>query len=114
MIVVGAGLGGLASAAVLGREGKRVLVIEQHEAPGGYAHAFRRDGYVFDPAIHAIGAGAEGHFLDVLLRYLDVRDECEFIPLHDVFGIVFPDVRVRAPIGAETFAQSHIDAPDAK
>ena len=56
--VVGAGLGGLAAAACLAKAGKHVLVVDRGDGPGGCAHSFRRDGYVFDPAIH-ISAGIE-------------------------------------------------------
>ena len=54
-IVVGSGLGGLACAALLARAGKPVLVVERHDRPGGYAHAFRRGGYLFDSAVHLVG-----------------------------------------------------------
>jgi phytoene dehydrogenase-like protein len=48
VIVVGAGLGGLSAAALLARSAKRVLVIERHDRPGGYAHSFQRKRYIFD------------------------------------------------------------------
>ena len=37
VIVIGAGLGGLTAGAKLAREGMKVLVLEQHSAPGGSA-----------------------------------------------------------------------------
>ena len=44
VIVIGAGIGGLFAAAKLAREGKKVLVLEQHSIAGGYATTFRRKG----------------------------------------------------------------------
>ncbi|MCA9693431.1 MAG: NAD(P)-binding protein, partial [Myxococcales bacterium] len=35
-------MGGMTTAAMLARLGKRVLVLEQHYVPGGFTHEFRR------------------------------------------------------------------------
>ena len=51
-VVIGAGLGGLATAALLAKAGRAVLVVERGDAPGGYAHSFTRGPYRFDPAVH--------------------------------------------------------------
>ena len=51
-VVVGAGLGGLVSAALLARGGMRVLVVEQHYMVGGLCSTFRRGGFTFDAATH--------------------------------------------------------------
>jgi phytoene dehydrogenase-like protein len=51
-VVVGAGVGGLACANLLAREGLRVLLVERHYVVGGYCSTFRRDGYTFDAASH--------------------------------------------------------------
>jgi prolycopene isomerase len=51
-VVIGAGVGGLATAALLARGGVRVLLVEQHYMVGGYCSTFRRNGYVFDAATH--------------------------------------------------------------
>jgi len=41
-IIIGAGLGGLTAGAKLAKEGKKVLLIEQHTIPGGCATTFKR------------------------------------------------------------------------
>ena len=47
-VVVGAGLGGLASAIRLGARGFRVTVLERLGQPGGRARVFEQDGFTFD------------------------------------------------------------------
>ena len=45
-IVIGSGLGGLTTAALLSKYASRkVLVLERHYTAGGYTHSFRRPGY---------------------------------------------------------------------
>ena len=43
IVVIGAGLGGLVSAAYLAKHGFPVTLLEQHSLPGGYATSFDRD-----------------------------------------------------------------------
>jgi phytoene desaturase len=47
-IVIGAGIGGIATAARLARNGYRVTVLEKNEGPGGRANQIVRDGHRFD------------------------------------------------------------------
>jgi len=47
-VVVGAGFGGLSAAALLGREGLEVTVLEKNPEPGGRARVWKQDGFVFD------------------------------------------------------------------
>ena len=48
VIVIGSGIGGLTSAALLSRAGKKVLVFEQHDQCGGCCHSFTEKGFEFD------------------------------------------------------------------
>ena len=54
-IIIGSGMSGLACAAVLARDGEKVLVLEKHYTAGGYTHVFKRNGYEWDVGIHYIG-----------------------------------------------------------
>ena len=54
-IVIGSGMGGLTTAALLSELGWKVCVLEQHYTAGGYTHSFERNGYEWDPGVHYIG-----------------------------------------------------------
>ena len=48
MVVVGAGIGGMAAAARLARDGFEVTVVERNDQVGGRARIWQKDGYTFD------------------------------------------------------------------
>ncbi|MFX1379791.1 MAG: FAD-dependent oxidoreductase, partial [Promethearchaeota archaeon] len=50
VIVIGAGLGGLGAACQLTSVGKKVLLLEKHNVPGGFASSFVRGRFEFDSA----------------------------------------------------------------
>ena len=55
-IVVGSGIGGLASALLPAKYGrKKVLVLERHYTAGGFTHTFKRPGYEWDVGVHYLG-----------------------------------------------------------
>jgi len=54
-IFIGSGMGSLSAAAILAKEGHRVLILEQHYTPGGFTHVFKRKGFEWDVGIHYIG-----------------------------------------------------------
>lgn len=56
VIVVGSGMGGLATAALLALKGKRVLVLERHFTAGGFTHTYTRFGFEWDVGLHYVGA----------------------------------------------------------
>jgi phytoene dehydrogenase-like protein len=63
VIVVGAGLAGLAAAATAARAGRRVLVLDGR-SPGGRARTDERGGFLFNQGAHALYVG--GHAERVL------------------------------------------------
>lgn len=57
-VVIGAGLAGLTSANILARQGRSVLLLEQHYKLGGLATWFKRPGHhIFDISLHGFPYG---------------------------------------------------------
>ena len=58
VVVIGSGLGGLTAANILAREGRSVLLCEQHYKLGGMATWFKRPGgHIFDISLHGFPHG---------------------------------------------------------
>ena len=53
-VVIGAGNGGLAAACRMAKGGKKTLLVERHNLPGGCASSFRRGRFEFETALHEI------------------------------------------------------------
>ena len=61
-IVIGAGNGGLTAALTLSRRGRKVLLLERHNIPGGCATSFCRGRFEFEVALHQLsGIGLESN-----------------------------------------------------
>ena len=52
VLIIGAGISGLTSAALYSRFGMSVCLLEMDARPGGYLAGFRRNDFRFDSAIH--------------------------------------------------------------
>ena len=75
-IVIGSGLGGLITAAILAKEGQSVLVLEKGKKTGGLLHTFSREKkYVFNTGMNYIGSLEENGFLYQYLHYLGVMED---------------------------------------
>ena len=64
VIIIGAGLGGLFTGAILSKEGFKVTILEKNAIIGGGLQTFQRFGEHFDTGMHVIGGlqpgGKEG------------------------------------------------------
>jgi len=72
VIVIGAGVGGLTTAAVLARAGMDVTVLEAHIYPGGCAGTFYHQGYQFDAGATLAGGFYQGGPMDMVGRAVGV------------------------------------------
>jgi len=68
VVVIGAGYGGMAIAALLARRGHRVLVCEQGKVLGGRARSDEHDGFILDWGLHVNRFGDAGPAAEVLRR----------------------------------------------
>lgn len=91
-IVIGAGFGGLASAARLRAMGYRVTVLEAGDQAGGRARAFQSEGFHFDAGPTVITAP---YLFDELFELFgkDRRHYFDLVPVDPFYRVVFPDGR---------------------
>ena len=55
IIIIGGGLGGLFTGAILAKEGYRITIFEKNKIIGGGLQSFKRRGHVFDTGMHILG-----------------------------------------------------------
>ncbi len=96
-VVIGAGLGGLSAAAAFARQGFKVLVLEQHSVPGGYASAFTRPGgFTFDVSLHSTTVGLRNGIPNLIQGFPEIQDVV-FAPHKPLYRAVYPDHDIRVP-----------------
>ncbi len=74
VLIIGGGLGGLFTGAILAKEGLKVTVIEKNASIGGGLQTFRRHGAAFDTGMHVIGGMQPGGNIRRICRYLGILD----------------------------------------
>jgi all-trans-retinol 13,14-reductase len=81
-IIIGSGAGGLSTAICLARAGQKVLVLEQHDVPGGWCHSFLLNGQRFSPGVHYIGAMGKGQSTSQIYEGLGVANDMVFFRMN--------------------------------
>jgi prolycopene isomerase len=108
-LVIGAGLAGLCSAALLARAGWRVLVCEKQARPGGCCISFWRKGYRFDVSVQSYSGCAPNGTIGSLLSQLGVAEDIEFLRLDPAREYLFPDRTVWLPASLKAYRESLIE-----
>ena len=96
-VVIGAGLGGLSAAAAFARQGYKVVVLEQHGVPGGYASSFKRPGgFTFDVSLHSTTVGIRDGTANLIYGFPEIQDVV-FKPHKPLYRTIYPDYDIRVP-----------------
>ncbi len=87
LVIIGAGLSGLANAAVLGKKGFDVTVVEQLPVPGGVARCMKDRGFHFDmgPSWYLMPEIFENYFASFGKKPEDYFDLIELDPSYKIF-----------------------------
>lgn len=111
--VIGAGLGGLVTAAQLARAGQRVAVFESHYVAGGCATMFTRRGeggrYHFDVGLHYIGDCGPGGMIPRILGELGIELAYEPLDPDGFDTLIFPDFRFKIPANRDQYRDRLVD-----
>lgn len=109
VIVIGGGIGGLTTAAILARAGLAVTLLEAHIYPGGCAGTFFHKGYHFDAGATLAGGFYPGGPMDLVAKATGI----EAWPVHHAepaMSVHLPDGRAIKRWGDERRWQERVDA----
>jgi all-trans-retinol 13,14-reductase len=102
IIIIGAGLGGLTAGAKLAREGKKVLLIEQHNQPGGCATTFKKGDFTFEVGLHEMDGPSQRDMKNRIFNDLDVFNNVDFIKVPEFYRFINDRFSVTVPHEPET------------
>ena len=90
IVVIGAGVGGLTTAALLAKAGLDVTLLEAHVYPGGCAGTFYHQGYRFDAGATLAGGFYPGGPMDVVAQSVGI-DAWPAHPSDPAMAVHLPD-----------------------
>ena len=109
VVVIGAGIGGLAAAALLAKKGMKTLLLEKEDQVGGYVVSFKRNGFTFDATGAFVGGCQEGGEFCRILEEIGALEDIEFIPIHHIRNI-YPGFEVHLhPGGFHSYTEALFD-----
>ncbi len=110
VIVAGAGNGGLVAAAILAKKGVKVLLLEQHNLPGGFASSFVRGRFEFETSLHELSSMGEPDDKEGIRRIFEdqLGIEESFIKVPEAYRIIIPEegINTSIPFGVENFIEA--------
>lgn len=110
IVVIGGGLGGLTAGAKLAREGKSVLLIEQHSKPGGCATTFRRHNFTLEVGLHEMDGPSPRDMKNRIFTELEVFGNVEFIKVPEFYHFVSERINIivpHDPVAAAAILKKH-------
>lgn len=93
MIIIGAGVAGLAAGIYARLNGYRTTILERHDRPGGLCTAWTRKGYTFDYSIHNLAGTAPGTPLRAMWDQLGAFEGLEIVDHPELVRVEAPDGR---------------------
>jgi phytoene dehydrogenase-like protein len=93
IIIIGAGMGGLAAGIYGQINGYETQIFEMHTRPGGQCASWKRKGYTFDACIHHFFGCKPGSSINRLWQELGAMPR-EVVPLEECMAVASPDSKI--------------------
>lgn len=115
-IIVGGGIAGIVVATRLATMGKKVMLLEKQEIPGGYFSGFQNEaGDKFDYAISYVLSCGEDDVVTDYLKEIGMEQEIQFHKLKKTDDIYIADRHITFSDGREEFKNTlYQEFPDSK
>lgn len=113
VIIIGAGMSGLAAGIRLAYYDKKVCILEKHHRVGGLNSFYSKDGHKFDVGLHAmtnyVPRGTKSTPLPKLLRQLKLKAEDFALCQQRISAIKFPEKTIRFNNDLDFFIQEVVE-----
>ena len=106
-LIIGAGLGGLFTGALLSKQGVRVTVLEKNPTIGGGLQNFVRGGEMYETGMHVAGGFTPGDSLFRICSYLGIMDNLDIVRSDVVSSVTYADSgrTYDLPAGRDAFVE---------
>ena len=113
IIIIGSGLGGLSCGATLAKNGKKVLVLEQHELIGGCATCFKRKGMLIDAGLHEMDFGSgKTDMKHTVFKKLGLFEKITLVNLPSAWSVKVLDSSLNSKSGGADFDEVNSKTQD--
>lgn len=101
VIIIGGGLGGLTAGAKLAKSGKKVILIEQHDRPGGCATTFDRKDFIIEVGLHEMDGLHSRDMKRKIFNDLGIFEKVSFLELPEFYRFINSRYDIVIPHDAE-------------
>ncbi len=109
-LVIGAGLGGLSAALKLANDGAKVLLLEKHNLPGGFATSFVRGRFEFEVSLHELSDIGSPEKKGAVRRYFEdeLKMNIDFLPVPEAYHLILKEdnIDISLPFGIDNFVDA--------
>ena len=109
ILIIGAGLGGLAAGVYGQLNGYDTLVCEQHLLPGGQCASWKRKGYTFDGCIHHLFGCSSFSRINQLWRELGTMPR-ELVATRECVAVASPEGKLFTDFWDTKALEEHLKA----
>ncbi len=111
VVIIGAGNGGLVAATQLALEGKKVILFEQHNLPGGFAGSFVRGRFEFETSLHELcDYGPESNKGSIQILFEDLGIDIEVSEVPEAYRLILTDPEINLdviiPFGVDAYIKA--------